>query len=105
MVGAFPLPSYVRFTVNPAGTVAALALLAWLRYGALAGWGAGLAVALQADLFETAHYLKEDPALVFGLALSLLAAHCWWREPHRRTLGFLALACGLAAAGDRKSVV
>ena len=82
-----------------AGTAVALALLAWRRYGALAGWGAGLAVALQAQLFETAHYLKEDPALAFGLALSLLAAHCWWRAPERRTLRFLALACGLAAAG------
>ncbi len=88
-----------------AGTVAALALLAWLRYGALAGWGAGLAVALQAELFETAHYLKEDPALVFGLALSLLAAQCWWRAPDRRTLRFLAIACGLAAAGKYLGIV
>ena len=88
-----------------AGTVAALALLAWLRYGALAGWGAGLAVALQAELFETAHYLKEDPALAFGLALSLLAAQCWWRAPGRGTLRFLALACGLAAAGKYIGVI
>ncbi len=88
-----------------AGTVAALALLAWMRYGALAGWGAGLAVALQADLFETAHYLKEDPALAFGLALSLLAAQCWWRAPDRRTLRFLAIACGLAAAGKYLGIV
>ena len=88
-----------------AGTVAALALLAWLRYGALTGWGAGLAVALQAELFEAAHYLKEDPALAFGLALSLLAAQCWWRAPERRTLRFLALACGLAAAGKYLGVI
>ena len=88
-----------------AGSVAVLALLAWLRYGALAGWGAGLAVALQADLFETAHYLKEDTALVFGLALSLLAAHCWWRAPDRRTLRFLAIACGLAAAGKYLGII
>ena len=88
-----------------AGSVAALALLAWLRYGALAGWGAGLAVALQADLFETAHYLKEDTALVFGLALSLLAAHCWWRAPDRRMLRFLAIACGLAAAGKYLGII
>ena len=88
-----------------AGTVAALALLAWLRYGALAGWGAGLVVALQAELFETAHYLKEDPALTFGLALSLLAAHCWWRAPDRRTLRFLAIACGLATAGKYVGII
>ena len=88
-----------------AGTVVALALLAWLRYGALAGWGAGLAVTLQADLFETAHYLKEDPALVFGLALSLLAAHWWWRAPGWKTLRFLAIACGLAAAGKYVGII
>ena len=88
-----------------AGAVAALALLAWLRYGALAGWGAGLAVALQAELFETAHYLKEDPALAFGLALSLLAAQCWWHVPERRTLRFLAIACGLAAAGKYIGII
>ncbi len=88
-----------------AGTVAALALLAWLRYGALAGWGAGLAVAAQAELFETAHYLKEDPALVFGLALTLLAAQWWWRAPGWKTLRLLAIACGLAAAGKYVGVI
>ena len=88
-----------------AGTVAALALLAWLRYGALAGWGAGLAVAAQAELFEAAHYLKEDPALVFGLALTLLAAQWWWRAPGWKTLRFLAVACGLAAAGKYVGVI
>jgi len=82
-----------------AGTVAVLALLAWVYYGAIAGWAAGLAVALQADVFETAHYMKEDPALLFGLALSLLAAALWWRMPNLRTLRFLGIACGLAVSG------
>jgi hypothetical protein len=85
--------------VFAAGAVAALALLAWRRYGTLVGWGAGFAVALQVDLFETAHYMKEDPAMVFGIALSLFAADLWWTSPGRRTLRFLAVACGLAAAG------
>ena len=60
---------------------------------------AGLAVALQEDLFEMAHYMKEDPALLFGLALALFAAHVWWRYPGRPALRFLAIACGLAASG------
>ncbi len=88
-----------------AGTVGALALLAWRGYGIFAGWCAGVAVALQADLFETAHCLKEDPALVFGLALSLLAAHVWWEAPGRKTLRFLAIACGLAAAGKYVGII
>jgi hypothetical protein len=88
-----------------AGAVAALALIARLLYGALAGWGAGVAVALQAELFETAHYMKEDPALMFGIALALLAAHWWWRRPGRGTLRFLAIACGVAAAGKYLGIV
>ncbi len=80
-------------------TVATLALLAWTFYGALVGWATGLAIALQADLFETAHYMKEDPALAFGIALSLLAAAVWWKSPSRRSLRFLAIACGLAVSG------
>lgn len=88
-----------------AGTAVALGLLAWRIYGALAGWGAGIAVALQADLFEMAHYFKEDPTLSFGIALSLFAAHLWWRTPERRTLRFLAIACGLATAGKYLGIV
>jgi hypothetical protein len=88
-----------------AGTVAALALLAWFYYGALTAWGTGVAVALQVDLFETAHYMKEDPTLLFGLALSLLAAHVWWRAPNRGTLRFLAIACGLAVSGKYLGIV
>ena len=88
-----------------AGSVAAFALLAWWNYGLLVGWGAGLAIALQEDLFEMAHYMKEDPALLFGLALALLAAHIWWRYPGRRSLRFLAIACGLAAAGKYLGIV
>jgi len=88
-----------------AGSVVAFALLAWWNYGLLVGWGAGLAVALQDDLFELSHYMKEDPALLFGLALALLAAQIWWRRPGRRSLQFLALACGLATAGKYLGIV
>ena len=88
-----------------AGSVVALALIVWLHYGTLAGWGAGLVLGLQAELFETAHYMKEDPALVFGLALSLLAAHLWWRFPSRRTLRFFGIACGLAVSGKYLGIV
>lgn len=88
-----------------AGSVVAFALIAWWYYGLLIGWGAGLAVALQEDLFELSHYMKEDPALLFGLALSLFAAHVWWRHPGRRSLRFLAIACGLAVSGKYLGIV
>lgn len=88
-----------------AGSVVALALTAWLLYGGLAGWAAGVVLVFQDELFKTSHYLKEDPALMFGLALSLLAAHLWWRAPGRGTLRFLAIACALAAAGKYLGVL
>jgi len=88
-----------------AATVAALAWIAFLLYGTIAGWAAGIVLAFQIDLYKTAHYMKEDPALVFGLALALLAAHLWWREPTRRRLLFLGFACGLAAAGKYLGIV
>jgi hypothetical protein len=49
--------------------------------------------------------MKEDPALLFGLALALFAAHVWWRHPGKRSLRFLAIACGLATAGKYIGVV
>jgi 4-amino-4-deoxy-L-arabinose transferase-like glycosyltransferase len=88
-----------------AGSVVAFALLAWWNYGLLVGWGAGLAVALQEDVFELSHYMKEDPALLFGLALALFAAHVWWRRPQVRSLEFLAIACGLAVSGKYIGIV
>lgn len=88
-----------------AGSVVALALLAWWNYGLLIGWGAGLAIALQEDVFEMSHYMKEDPALLFGLALALFAAHVWWRRPGKRSLRFLAIACALATAGKYLGIV
>jgi len=88
-----------------AGSVVAFALIAWWNYGLLVGWGAGLAVAFQEDLFELAHYMKEDPALLFGLALALFAAYVWWRNPGKGSLWFLAIACGLAVAGKYLGIV
>jgi hypothetical protein len=88
-----------------AGSVAVFALIAWWNYGLLVGWGAGLAIALQEDLFELAHYMKEDPVLLFGLALALFGAFLWWRHPGKRTLRFLAIGCGLAAAGKYLGIV
>ena len=88
-----------------AGSGVALAHIAWWNYGLLVGYGAGLAVAFQEDLFELAHYMKEDPVLLFGLALALFAAHVWWRNPGKGSLWFLAIACGLAVAGKYLGIV
>ena len=82
-----------------AGAVVALALVAFLRAGSLAAWTVGLLAATHGKLYEAAHYLKEDTALVFGLALFFLAAECFLRSPGERAVRFLGLACAAAVGG------
>ena len=82
-----------------AGAVAALALVAFYRCGWIAAWAVGVLVATHGKLYEAAHYLKEDTALVFGLAVFFLAAELFSRGPTVRTLRFLGLASALAASG------
>ncbi len=85
---------------------AAAVMLAWIGYASagLAGMLlVGAAVGLCPPLLLYSHYMKEDVALVFGLALTLLAsraawdAHRWWlRLP---ALVLLGAGAGVAASG------
>ncbi len=79
--------------------------LAWgvgMHYGRLAAGAGGLMVALNHGLITRAHYMKEDPALVLGLAVAFLGL-CWlWRRRGWRAIGpaiVTGIGCGLAAAG------
>ena len=81
------------------GAVVALSLLAY----AWRGWGAaltaGAVLAWHHQLYELAHYFKEDSALLFGGSLACLAA---WQYAARSTLAraaFLGAACALAISG------
>jgi hypothetical protein len=56
--------------------VAALAILAFSERGWFAGLIAGALLATHHQLFELAHYFKEDTALLFGFALVFLAIRC-----------------------------
>ena len=82
-----------------AGAAAALAVVGFYRGGWIAAWAVGLLVATHGKLYEAAHYFKEDTALVFGLAIFLLAAEMFSRTPTIRTLRFLAIGSALAASG------
>lgn len=79
--------------------VLALARLAWLYRGWPGFACAGAALALHHQIFELAHYMKEDTALFFGVALSLLALAIFWRRPSAISAGFLGVACALALCG------
>jgi hypothetical protein len=77
----------------------ALAALAFAAAGFGAACCVGLFAILNTTLFELAHFMKEDTALLLGVALSLLSFQLFWR---RRTLGavvFSGVACALAVSG------
>ncbi|MES2706912.1 MAG: hypothetical protein V4726_09955 [Verrucomicrobiota bacterium] len=80
-------------------TAAALALLAARHYGLLAGWLTGVMTLSNSLLFDLAHYLKEDPYFVAGIAFTALALHAYQKTPDRRRLHWLAAATAAAAAG------
>jgi hypothetical protein len=81
-----------------AASVVLLALLGWRAFGLLGAWCVGLLVAVCPIVGLTAHFLKEDTALLLGLSAFLLALHLWLENPTSRRLIWLGLACGLAAS-------
>jgi len=91
-----------------AGAVIAIMLGIRLHYGRLPGLIVGLTLALDHGLIARAHYFKEDPALVFGLAVAFLGLCLMWRRRGWRALGpatVTGIGCGLAAAGKYVGIV
>jgi hypothetical protein len=82
-----------------AGTVTALAALAWLEGGLLAAACVAPLVLLSHGLFTFAHFMKEDTAVAFGFACVLLAASAFARRPRPGTAAGLGAACALALSG------
>src|SRR5207302_208494 len=77
---------WVSATFAGIGVVA----LAWLAtyYRGLWGFaGVALILGLHHQVFELAHYMKEDTALFMGIALSFLALTVFWRQ--RNVAGIL----------------
>lgn len=89
-------------TVSACFTAAAVVLLSLLAYS-WRGWRvaifAGLALATHHQLFELAHYFKEDTALLFGLALAFLASSIHRNNPTLRSAMFVGAGVGLAISG------
>ncbi len=80
-------------------TAATLACLAFQTFGTVAGCSVGLLVLTQPLLYELAHYFKEDPWLMAGIALVCLALNAFCQNPSNRRLHLLAAACAVAASG------
>jgi hypothetical protein len=79
-----------------AAAAASIALLAASLAGLPTGILAGAFVLSNRQFYELAHYMKEDPGLAFGVALSALLFVRAWDRPS--AVAFLALgaACGIA---------
>ena len=79
--------------------VVAFSLFAFQWRGWLAALSAGGALMLHHQLFELSHYMKEDTALLFGLALALLALGLFETKPSLANACAMGAACALAISG------
>jgi Dolichyl-phosphate-mannose-protein mannosyltransferase len=79
--------------------VVALALTAYLLAGPFAATAATLVIGLEPSLFEAAHYMKEDPALLLGIGGTFLALTVYERKPTPGRAAGIGLGCALAASG------
>lgn len=79
--------------------VGLLVLVAGRLHGAVVGAVAGVFVLTTPLFFELAHYFKEDPALLFGLSLSLVAMQIYSERPSLGSAAMLGAACGVAISG------
>ncbi len=88
-----------------AAAVVALSLLGYVWRGWRVALIAGLTLATHHQLYELSHYMKEDTALLFGLAVTFLAAHLHQRKPTLRTALFIGLGVGLAISGKALGIM
>lgn len=82
-----------------AGAVVMFSLLAFLWRGWRAGFVTGAALTLHHQLYELAHYMKEDSALLFGVAWTFLAALAYHQRPTLWRVAVLGAGCALAISG------
>jgi len=82
-----------------AAAVVAFALLGYLWRGWPASLVSGAALLLHHQLFELAHYMKEDSALLMGMALTFLTAFAFYRKPNAGRAALLGVAVALAISG------
>ena len=85
--------------------VVAFSLLAFAWRGWAAAIAAGLSLLAHHQFFELAHYLKEDTALVFGIALTFLVTFLFAQRPTAIWAGALGVAVACAISGKYIGVV
>ena len=65
-------------------------------HGPLVAVATGIFLISNPHLFDLAHYFKEDPCLLFGVALALFAMLLYSEKPRALEAGFVGLACTVA---------
>ena len=74
-------------------------------YGRLAAVGTGLFLMANPHLFEFAHYFKEEPTVLMGMSLSVLAMVVYSMRPGWGTTIFCGAAAGLAFSGKYAGII
>ena len=85
--------------------VALLVLVTGRLHGVMAGAAAGILILLTPLFFELAHYFKEDPALIFGISLTLFAMQFYGEKPCLVRAAMLGAACGVSVSGKYAGLV
>ena len=85
--------------------IALLVLVTGRLHGVLSGAAAGILILFTPLFYELAHYFKEDPALIFGLSLSLLAMQFYGEKPCLVRAAMLGAACGVAVSAKYTGLI
>jgi len=85
--------------------VSILVLVMGRLYGSIAAIATGLFVMTNPRLFEFAHYFKEEPTLLAGISLSLLAMVIYSEKSTVWTAGLLGAATALAFSGKYAGII
>src|SRR5215211_5547616 len=88
-----------------ATAVAAFSWLGFRRFGLCGGIVVGTVMLLQRRPCELAHFMKEDCALLAGIALTFVAIDRFWSRPSPVRAASLGAAAALAASGKYVGII
>lgn len=88
-----------------ATVVATFSWLGFYRFGLRGGIVVGVLMLLQRRPYELAHFMKEDCALLGGIALTFAAIDAFWRRPNIPRASLLGAAAALATSGKYVGIV
>lgn len=85
--------------------VTAFTALGYYRRGLQGAICVAIVVGFHHQIFELAHYMKEDPALLMGFAFWLVALNVFWERRSSLSAAAVGVAAALAASGKYVGIV